>query len=211
MERTNQMLQFEPHFAATRQVIQTSDSLCVPATTAVGKFYPFIKQQGFDATFGGSQLLHLRITQLHQMPQLTVAPARYVNAIRFSTAQAQRKISAVEPIGFHTLTSFARHHRRRHYQTRMIACHQLVMQTKTGGTSFINKSNSFSAKMFVHVIEQMRRTIGQPQRLKQGGVISKGGGHALLINVQPREDLELRGNNPQSGDARCHVSVPPTS
>ena len=43
----------------------------------------------------------------------------------------------------------------------------------------------------------------QPQRLKEGGVIRKGRGHALFINVQPRKEVELRGYNPKSGVSRC--------
>ena len=121
--------------------------------------------QRFDATFGGAQLARMQITQLHQMAQLPVRAAGYVYPAQFTAAQAHRQVLAIESIRFHSLTWFGRDRRRGYYQTRMMARHQLVMQTKTGRSGFVNKGDSLAGKMFVHVIKQVTGPVGQPQRL----------------------------------------------
>jgi hypothetical protein len=61
-------------------------------------------------------------------------------------AQVLGKFPGIESIGLHSLSRGGRHHRRRHYQTRMPARHQLIVQAKAGWPTFINKGHSRLAK-----------------------------------------------------------------
>src|SRR5260370_28063137 len=167
VQRTNQVIQFKPHFAGTRQCAQPVDCPRVPMTTGLGKIYPLVKKQRFNAAFGSRQLPSLGITQLHQVPQLAITASGHVDPSQFSPTQPHRKVLTVEAIRFHSLSWLGWYHRGRYHQTRVLARYQLVIQAKSRGAGLINKRDPFPRKMFVHVVKQMRRTIGQPQRLEQ--------------------------------------------
>ncbi len=107
-------------------------------------------------------------------------------------AQTHGEFPAVESVGLHSLSRRCRHHRGRHYQTRIAASHQLIVEAEAGRPGFVNKRHSPLREMLPHIIEQLLRTIGQAQRLHQSRMIGKSHCDAML-DIEPREDLVVAG------------------
>ena len=82
MQRADQLDQLKAHRLRARQLEQLIQHPRRPVIAFVRKRYPFIEQQRFDATFGGRQLLHVRVAQLHQMAQLAILRRRARGCLR---------------------------------------------------------------------------------------------------------------------------------
>src|SRR5262245_13639533 len=123
------------------------------------------------------------------MPQLAILGRRHVNALQVAAPQGSRKFAAVQTISFHSLSWCSRHHRRRHYQTSMARGRQLIVESKPGRPSFVNKRQSLPGKVLPYIVQQLSRTIWQPQRLHQSLVIGESGGDAMMVDIEPREHV----------------------
>lgn len=88
MEAPNQMIQLEANGLGTSQAPQLFDRGCRPTSARVGVGYALQQQQRFDTTLGGRQLLHVGITQLHQVAQLAIGARGNMNAAELPSAQS---------------------------------------------------------------------------------------------------------------------------
>src|SRR5215471_12073038 len=95
---------------------------------------------------------------------------------------------------------------------------QLIVESKPSRPSFVNKGQSLSGKVFPNIVQQLSRTIWQPQRLHQSLVIGESGGNAMMVHIESGEyvifarykylrinrDLSLNRHRrcpPESGDS----------
>src|SRR5712692_895545 len=200
----DQIIQLKAHRFRARQSLQLAHRPRRPFLLRIGKSDPFIEQQRLDAQLAGRQLLHVRVAQLHQVAQVAIRARGHVNAVQLSAPQTFRELLAVEPIGLHAFSWRPRHFRGRRYQASIIVAHQLVVQTKAGGPGFVGKRHPLLWKMLPHVFQQGCRTVGHAQRAHQSFVIGKNHCHALLVYIEPREDVVIAGNKPGNLSLNCH-------
>src|SRR3954463_995132 len=99
VQRVEQIIQLKSHRLRTRQSLQLAHCPRRPFLLRVRKRDRFVKQQRLDAQLTGAQLPHMRVAQLHQMAQIAIGACRHVNAAQLSTAQAFRKLPAIESVG----------------------------------------------------------------------------------------------------------------
>ena len=114
-----------------------------------------------------------------------------MDAFQFAAPQGGRKFAAVQSIGLHSLFRCSRHHWRRHHQAGIARRLQVIIEPKSGRPGFVNKGQSLSGKLFPHKVQQLARTIGQPQRLQQSLVIGDSRGDAMMVDIEPHEHLVI--------------------
>jgi hypothetical protein len=68
---------------------------------------------------------------------------------------------------------------------------QLIVESNPGRPGFVNKGHSLLRKMLPHIVQQLTRTIWQPQRLDQSIVIGESGGNAMMVQIKPGENVIL--------------------
>lgn len=90
------------------------------------------------------------------MAQLSVAELGDVNAAQLPAAQILREFPGIESIGLHSLSRGSGHHCGRHYQTRIAAGDQLIVQA-------LNEGHALRREMLPHALEQLGGTIRQPK------------------------------------------------
>ena len=66
---------------------------------------------------------------------------------------------------------------------------QLIVEAKPGRPSFVYKGQSLSGKVLPYIVQQLARTIWQPQRLHQSLVIGESGGDAMMVYIKSGENV----------------------